>query len=454
MTSVGDHAPAEYEARKQRLLEQYAAIPPGAPLRLAKPTSNLFRTRRRNGTARLDVRALDGVLSVDPVARTADVQGMTTYEHLVDATLEHGLMPLVVPQLKTITLGGAVTGLGIESSSFRNGLPHESVIEMEVLTGDGRIVVARRDNEHSDLFRGFPNSYGTLGYALRLTIELEPVRPFVRLCHVPFSDPAACFAAMEEICAAGAHDFVDGTVFGPDEMYLTLGTFTDDAPDPSDYTGMQVYYRSIQERETDDLTVRDYLWRWDTDWFWCSRVFGVQNPRIRRLVPKRWLRSENYWKLIDIERRFGPMRRIDRARGRAWEDVVQDIEVPIDRASEFFAYMVREVPILPFWLCPLRLRDAGAPWDLYELDPDTTYVNFGFWSSVPLPGGRPDGATNRDIERVVDDLGGRKSLYSTSYYDRDEFWRLYNGEAYGALKQAYDAGGRLLGLYEKCVEGA
>ena len=63
---------------------------------------------------------------------------MTTYEHLVDATLPHGLMPLVVPQLKTITLGGAVTGLGIESSSFRNGCPHESVLELEVLTGDGR----------------------------------------------------------------------------------------------------------------------------------------------------------------------------------------------------------------------------------------------------------------------------------------------------------------------------
>ena len=54
---------------------------------------------------------------------------MTTYEQLVDATLPHRLMPLVVPQLKTITLGGAVTGLGIESTSFRNGCPHESVLD-------------------------------------------------------------------------------------------------------------------------------------------------------------------------------------------------------------------------------------------------------------------------------------------------------------------------------------
>ena len=108
---------------------------------------------------------------------------MTTYEHLVDATLPHGLMPMVVPQLKTITLGGAVTGLGIESTSFRHGLPHESVREMDVLTADGEVITASPDGAHADLYRGFANSYGTLGYALRLVIDLLPVAPYVRLQH-------------------------------------------------------------------------------------------------------------------------------------------------------------------------------------------------------------------------------------------------------------------------------
>ena len=67
---------------------------------------------------------------------------MCTYEDLVAATLPYGLSPLVVPQLKTITLGGAVTGLGIESTSFRNGLPHESVLEMDILTGTGEVLTA------------------------------------------------------------------------------------------------------------------------------------------------------------------------------------------------------------------------------------------------------------------------------------------------------------------------
>ncbi len=455
MTERADSA--DYTARSQRLLQQYAAIPPGQPVRLAKRTSNLFRSREAASAPGLDVRSFDGVLAVDPEALTADVQGMTTYEHLLDVTLAHGLAPLVVPQLKTITIGGAVTGLGIESTSFRSGLPHESVREMEVLTGDGRLVTARRDNEHAALLRGFPNSYGTLGYALRLTIGLERVHPFVRLRHLQFDDPAAMFKALDAITDARSHDgqavdFLDGVIFAADECYLTLGSWADSAPYVSDYTGREIYYRSLQERHEDYLTVRDYYWRWDTDWFWCSRAFGAQNPRIRRLWPKRKLRSDVYARLIALETRYGVASRINRWKGKPpVEKVVQDIEVPVERAAEFAAWFLREVPITPVWTCPLRLREDSPTWDLYPMAQGTTYVNFGFWSTVPLANGEPDGTFNRRVEAEVDRLDGRKSLYSTSYYERDHFGRLYGGDAYADLKRTYDASGRLLDLYDKAV---
>jgi FAD/FMN-containing dehydrogenase len=441
-------ADAAYLRRRERLRDQYAAIPAGVPVRLAKRTSNLFRQRTGTPAAGLDVAAFDGVLSIDPAGRTADVQGMTTYEHLVDATLAHGLMPLVVPELKTITLGGAVTGLGIESTSFRNGLPHEAVLELEVMTGDGRIVVARRDNEHAGLFRGFPNSYGTLGYALRLQIELEPVRPFVRLRHVFIPDANDYFAAVDETCATRTWqgepvDFLDGTVFARGAHFLTLGAFTDEAPYTSDYTGQQIYYRSIHKRAEDYLTIRDYLWRWDTDWFWCSRAFGTQRPRLRRVWPRRWLRSDFYWKLVSFGRRHGIR--------QDGEPVIQDIEVPVDRAAEFLDVFHREVGLAPIWMCPLRVREEG--WALYPLDADTTYVNFGFWGMVARRPGERDGDRNRLIEHVVSDLGGRKSLYSTSYYSEDEFRALYGGADYERLKREYDPGGRLLDLYDKCAKG-
>ena len=475
--------PEAHLAAVARLQREYAAIPPGRPVRLAKRTSNLFRFTGASGPDGLDVSAFGRVLRVDPGTRTAVVGGMTTYEDLADATLRHGLMPLVVPQLKTITLGGAVTGLGIESSSLRSGMPHESVTEMEILTGDGRVVTAADGNSHHALYRGFPNSYGTLGYALSLTIELEPVRPFVHLRHFRYENPDACMEAVAQIAQDGSlsghrADFVDGTAFSPDEMYLTVGAFSEVAPWLSDYTRERIYYQSIRGPQEDFLTIRDYLWRWDTDWFWCSRAFGVQNPVIRRAWPRRYRRSDVYRRMVAFDHRHGLFATVNARRGRPpHEDVIQDVEIPVERGAEFLRFFADRVGMSPVWMCPLRLRGTGPgerpaatpggsepggrpgtprgepAWPLYPLRAGQVYVNFGFWGTVALPPGAADGHYNRQVEDQVTALGGHKGLYSTSFYSEEEFWKRYNGPEYAKLKREYDHQGRLAGLYEKCVRG-
>src|ERR1700761_432773 len=215
---------AIHTAGVERLLASYRSIPAAATVRLAKPTSNLFRARAKRDAPGLDTSGLTNVISVDPEALTADVAGMCTYADLVAATLPYGLSPLVVPQLKTITLGGAVTGLGIESASFRNGLPHESVLELDILTGTGELLTVSRQ-QHPDLFRTYPNSYGTLGYSTRLRIELEPVKRFVALRHVRFHSLSHLMAAMDRIMETGEFegvpvDYLDGVVFNAEESYL------------------------------------------------------------------------------------------------------------------------------------------------------------------------------------------------------------------------------------------
>ena len=462
MTEVRTDAAARYDERVEALRRALLAAAPGAPVRLRKRTSNLFRPRDRAASP-LDADGFSDVLRIDVDARTADVGGTTTYERLVDATLSHGLMPLVVPQLKTITLGGAVSGVGIESSSFRNGCPHESVLEMDILTGGGDVVTASPANEHSDLFFGFPNSYGSLGYALRLRIELEPVSAYVHLRHLRFRSVASCVEAIEQICASRSWDgedvrFLDGTWFAGDEIYLTVGSWADSVPTgsgpyPSDYTNRRIYYRSIPQRAEDYLTVRDYLWRWDTDWFWCSRAFGAQHPVGRALWPKRLLRSDVYWKLVSLERRHRLKARIDAARGKPdLEYVIQDIEVPAARLGEFLDFLHARTGMTPVWLCPLAQRDPALTWDLYPFDPHTTYVNVGFWGGVELPPGEAEPFHNRAIEEEVARLDGRKSLYSTSFYPEDEFWASYGGSTYELLKKTYDPEGRLLDLYAKTVQ--
>jgi FAD/FMN-containing dehydrogenase len=108
--------------------------------------------------------------------------------------------------------------------------------------------------------------------------------------------------------------------------------------------------------------------------------------------------------------------------------------------------------VLPIWICPVTPGAAAERFTLFPL-PRRRYVNFGFWDVVRTRAHRPDGYLNRRIEQRVQDLGGLKSLYATSYFTATQFWTMFDRDAYAALKQRYDPDGHFEGLYEKCVLG-
>jgi FAD/FMN-containing dehydrogenase len=443
------NAGQDHEARKAALLATLqAGEAGGAPLGLHKRTSNLFRDRKESAKRRLDLGTFNHVLEVDPAEGWVDVEGLTTFEALVDQTLPHGVMPAVVPQLKTITVGGAAAGVGIEATSFRQGLVHDTLLALDVLLPSGDIVHCTPHNEHADLFHGFPNSYGTLGYALRLRMRTLPVRPFARVDHVRYSDPQVYFRDVGRACESDA-DFVDGVVFSPDSLILSTARFVDTAPWQSDYGYQHIYYRSLLHKTTDYLNVRDYLWRWDTDWFWCSKNVYAQNWLVRRLLGRERLNSRTYTRIMRWNARWGLTRALSRLRGDHPESVIQDVDIPIEHAPEFLAFLLREIGLLPIWICPVR--PPQAQFTLYPLREGTRYVNFGFWDVVHSLAAHEPGHYNRLVEAEVLRLGGIKSLYSDSFFDRETFARAYNMAAYEPLKRKYDPGGRTLGLYEKVV---
>lgn len=436
---------AEHRARVDLLAGALRSS--SGPVRLLKRTSNLFRPRVPADRVHLDGTTLNHVIGIDAAARTADVEGMTTYADLVDATLPHGLAPAVVPELKSITVGGATTGLGIESSAFRYGLVHETVRDFDVLVADGRVLHCS-PAEHADLYCGFANSYGSLGYAMRLTVGLVPVAPFVRLRHERFADPAEFFAAVGEECARPTCDYLDGVFFGPGDFVLTRASLVERLPpgaQASDYTWMRQYWRSLRARAEDHLTIHDYLWRWDTDWFWCSRNVGAHLAPVRLVAGPRLLTSVTYQKIMRAAQR-PPLNALERLRGRR-ESVIQDVDIPLESAASFLAQFHAEVGITPVWVCPFVVTTDRHP--LYRLRTDQAYVNFGFWDSVPSR--EPDGHYNAIVERLVAAHDGKKSLYSRSTFDEATFWTLYDRHAYDALKRRYDPTGRFPGLYEKTV---
>ena len=320
---------------------------------------------------------------------------------------------------------------------------------MDVALPDGRIVTATPDNEHADLFAGMPNSYGTLGYATRLRIETMPVKDYVEIRHRRFDDPRMFFAALDSAYAAADIDFLDGVAFSADELVLTSGRFVDTAPRVSDYTFEDIYYQSLRMREQDFLTARDYLWRWDTDWFWCSKNLGAQQPWIRRLLGRERLGSRFYQRVMRWNSRWRLLETAERLGGYRRESIIQDVDLPLATAPDFLDVFMREIDIQPVWICPVRDR-SGRSSPLFPAPADR-YVNFGFWDTLRFRIGYPHGHFNRIVEHAVTDLGGIKSLYSSSFYEEAEFHRIYGGDAYRALKQRYDPNGSLGDLYGKCV---
>ena len=441
---------AAHAAKRESLVEALRQARGGkeGPVALAKDTSNLFRDRAASTRRRLDVRGFNQVLHI--AEGWVDAEGMTAYEDLTRECLARGVMPAVVPQLKTITLGGAVAGVGIESSSHREGLVHDTMLELDVLLGDGRVVNCTAHNAHADLFFGFPNSYGTLGYALRVKAKTVPVKRYVHLSHLPFADGETYFRELGKHLNARAADFIDGTIFSPDKLFITLGRFTDSAPYTSDYTYENIYYRSIAEKREDYLTARDYIWRWDTDWFWCSKNVFAQNPLIRRIYGRRRLGSKTYAKIMRWNSRVGVTQKLERVLGLHSESVIQDVDIPIARAAEFLAFYAKEIQLWPQWVCPIGTQSQSGRFVLYPVK-NTWYVNFGFWDVKRTREAHAPGHFNRLIEEKVSELGGIKSLYSDSFFAEADFHRRYGGAAYDALKKKYDPAGAFPRLYDKCV---
>jgi hypothetical protein len=109
--------PDSYRDKTARLTSNWQSD--SGPLRLEKSTiSNLLRYQPRGApTRRLSLGEFNRVLALDAAAATVEVEGLTTYETVVRHRLGHGFLPLVAPELKHITVGGATVGIGIESTA-------------------------------------------------------------------------------------------------------------------------------------------------------------------------------------------------------------------------------------------------------------------------------------------------------------------------------------------------
>lgn len=116
-------------------------------------------------------------VDVDPQRRIARAGGGTVWGDFDAATQEHGLH---TPggRVTTTGLGGFTTGGGYGWTSSRHGLACDNLVSAEVVTADGRVLMASAD-ENDELFWAIRGGGGNFGVVTRFDFRLHPLGPIV-----------------------------------------------------------------------------------------------------------------------------------------------------------------------------------------------------------------------------------------------------------------------------------
>lgn len=437
-----------FETRKTKL--SHAVQAAGGTVALKKHTiSNLFRyATQEKPASRIRLDGFNRVLGMDVARRTLNVEGFATYETIVDATLPHGLLPTVTPELKHITLGGATVGIGIESTCFRHGFVHDGLRQAEVLLPGGDIVICEAEGPHADLFAALPNSYGTLGYILRVVIDLIPAGPYVHLTSKRHDRLPEFFDAMQTATEDAAVDFIEGLIFSRDEQYLMSASFADEIPARDDILRRDIFYQLIRRKTDIYLSTREYIFRYDPEWFW-NIPEGTVFRWFRKYAP-RSMRNTGFYTRYAATKAAVCRRLPGRTERR--EPLIQDWQVPWELGLELTELALDNVDLEDRPWAAVPIRTPASP-TLYPIEADTLYFNLGCYAQVKRQPDHGDYYATRLLDEKCFELDGIKMLYSSTFLPNDRFDAIYNGAEYARLKAKYDPDLRVRTLYEKATSG-
>lgn len=390
----------------------------------------------------VDISALCNVLKVDKTARTATVEPNVPMDKLVRATLAHGMIPPVVMEFPGITVGGGYAGSAGESSSFKYGYFDQSILKTEMVLATGEIVTAS-DSENADLFKGAAGAMGTLGIITQLELKLIPAKHFVKLVYHSYPTAKQTISALREATTDPDNYYVDGVIYSKNHGVLMIGRLTDNLPTgikPQVFSGpwdpwfyLHAKSKPTTQASVDYIPIAEYLFRYDRGGFWV----GTEAFRYFGFVP---FNKYTRWFLNDfVHTRM--MYRALHASNLTFSLMIQDVSLPYDTVDDFIEYTSQNLDIWPLWLCPLHAIDPPT-FHPSSQDPERgtpqPMLNVGLWGAASK-----DFDTfvrqNRDLEARLTALGGRKVLYSHTYYTKDEFWKLYDAEWYQKLREKYKA---------------
>ncbi len=430
-----------HEQKVQRIIKQLQERKSTKPVSLKKKAVSHQVPKpgdKKYSDEKIDISDLNEIIHIDPYKRICIAEPGVTFVDLVTATLKYGLVPIIVPELKTITIGGAVAGCSIESMSYKHGGFHDTCLEYEVITAKGEVLICTPDHKNSLLFQMVHGTFGTLGIISKLKFKLIPAKPLVKVTYEKYSTLEDYQAAIWKHFQEKDVDFMDGIIHSPTEYVLSVAHFVDEAPYTHKYDWTRIYYQSTKKRKKDYLKTSDYFFRYDK---------GVTNVN-----PKSFLGRLLFGKLVNSTRVLGIAEKFHKIIPPDKIPVTLDVFIPFSKASNFMEWYIKEVNFFPLWCVPYKCV-RNYEWlsaDFWRKTKDDLFLDLAIYGMKKK--------SDKDYYKIIEDglmeLGGLKTLISTNYYSESDFWKIWNKENYDTVKRRTDPENIFRDLYTKTCKAA
>jgi cytokinin dehydrogenase len=135
----------------------------------------------------LEMKSMNAIGEVDHENLTIDVEPGVVWRDLAHHLKRLNLVPRVLTNNLGVTVGGTVSMAGIGVASFKYGSQGDNVVEMDVVTGAGKLVTCSPES-NPDLFWAAVAGLGSFGIITRLRLQLRRMKPMSRTYYLLYDD--------------------------------------------------------------------------------------------------------------------------------------------------------------------------------------------------------------------------------------------------------------------------
>jgi cytokinin dehydrogenase len=135
-----------------------------------------------------------------------------SWTEVLAMTLQRGLRPPVLTHNTELSVGGTLSVGGMDGGSYRHGGQVDNVLELEVATGEGRLVTCSA-TQMPDLFNAVLAGLGQCAIVLRAKLRLIPAGSHVRVYELLYPDLETMLDDERGMVADGRIDRISGYIF-------------------------------------------------------------------------------------------------------------------------------------------------------------------------------------------------------------------------------------------------